>query len=310
MNFWRSIPVLFLLYSACVGTDIINDDVEIVPARVEVSPSSGAVQVDSSIQFEATYFDSLGLSVADAPFQWRSEDDSIVEISSAGVARGLALGQTGITATSGRVVSDPVLLTVVADPNQVATVRVTPASLELEVGDTAQLAADALNLDGEEVTQGAFGWRSNNPAVATVDTTGFVRGVSTGATEIVAGTEGIDSNPVSVRVISSGPRSGTFTGRPGTSYTISGTATLLKLEDNRLELRLGSDFSSSSGPGLAVYLSRTNSVRSGSMSLGSLQATSGSQSYSVSPDTKLTDFDWVIIHCVPFNVTFGYAQLQ
>lgn len=75
-------------------------------------------------------------------------------------------------------------------------------------------------------------------------------------------------------------------------------------------LNFGSDFSSSNGPGLAVFLSTTSGRNSGSLNLGNLQRNSGNQDYSVSGNVELGDFDWVIIHCVPFNITFGFAELK
>ncbi|MGH7457397.1 MAG: DM13 domain-containing protein, partial [bacterium] len=74
--------------------------------------------------------------------------------------------------------------------------------------------------------------------------------------------------------------------------------------------KFGSDFSSSSGPGLEVFLSTTNTVGANSRNLGRLQSTSGAQNYNVPSGIAFNTYSWVIIHCVPFNVTFGYAQLR
>lgn len=105
-------------------------------------------------------------------------------------------------------------------------------------------------------------------------------------------------------------RTGMFVQKPGSSYNVRGTATLEKQGNGNLMLNFGSDFSSSNGPGLAVFLSTTSGRNSGSLNLGNLQRTSGDQDYSVSGNVELGDFDWVIIHCVPFNITFGFAELK
>ena len=105
-------------------------------------------------------------------------------------------------------------------------------------------------------------------------------------------------------------RTGMFVKKPGTSYNVKGTATLEKQGNANLILNFDNSFSSSNGPGLAVFLSSTNGRNSGSLNLGNLQRTSGSQDYSVPVNVALGDFDWVVIHCVPFNVTFGFAELN
>lgn len=51
-------------------------------------------------------------------------------------------------------------------------------------------------------------------------------------------------------------------------------------------------------------------VNSQSVDLGSLRSFTGAQSYAVPPGIGINTYDWVVIHCVPFNVTFGYARLQ
>ena len=77
-----------------------------------------------------------------------------------------------------------------------------------------------------------------------------------------------------------------------------------------LAITLDSDFSSASGPALEVYLSHRRGNGPGAISLGPLQRTRGEQTYSVPDGVSLTDFDFVLIHCVPFNVTFGVAELE
>jgi hypothetical protein len=138
---------------------------------------------------------------------------------------------------------------------------------------------------------------------------GLAIGIKAGRVNIIAAADGVESPAAPLTVLGTS-RSGTFTKRPGTSYNVSGTATLEQQSNGSLVLRFGSDFSSSSGPGLEVFLSTTNTVGSNSRNLGRLQRTSGAQSYNVPAGVTLTTYSWVIIHCVPFNVTFGYAQLQ
>ena len=103
--------------------------------------------------------------------------------------------------------------------------------------------------------------------------------------------------------------SGTFQGVG--NYSVSGMVKFGVNAEGNNTLTLQSDFQSSSGPGLYVYLSaESGRPTSSSIDLGSLQSTSGSQTYAVSNSVNIADFPYVLIHCRPFNVPFGHAQLM
>jgi len=221
----RTMKHFLLLIAAafigCVGTDLIEEPVLLIPARIAITPASSAIEVGRTTSFQSTYYDSLGNAVPAIMFQWSSSDATIASINSSGLATGIKPGEVNIIATADGIASPAARLTIL------------------------------------------------------------------GAS-----------------------RSGAFTIRPGASYTVSSAATLEQQPDGSLVLKLRNDFSSSSGPGLEVFLSTTGTVGANSISLGRLQRTSGAQSYNVPSSVTLTTYNWVIIHCMPFNVTFGYAQLQ
>ncbi len=72
----------------------------------------------------------------------------------------------------------------------VVDVEVTAGLDTLLVGDTATFSASALDSVGGSITGASFTWESSHPAVATVDSTGFVTAVGTGAAWISATTSG------------------------------------------------------------------------------------------------------------------------
>ncbi len=302
--------LFLILLTGCIGTDIINDPVIIVSERVVVSPNMAAIEIDSSFQFTVVFYDSLGEPASDINFTWQSENSDIAMVSTLGTCLGLQAGQTTILAEANGVQSNPVLLTVVANPNQVATVLVTPDSSELSIGDTVQLSATAYNLDGLELQDKTISWRSNDTQIVTVDNAGLVTAQSNGTAQIFAIADGIESMPVVIKVASASERTGQFVASPGSGYNVEGTATLRILDNGQLELELGSDFSASRGPGLVVILSSSSVVSSSSLNLGKLNSFKGSQTYEVPSNVELSTYEWVIIHCLPFDVTFGYAQLQ
>ncbi len=77
----------------------------------------------------------------------------------------------------------------------VTTIQVTPAVATLtSLRQTQQLAATAKDQHGNPMTGKVFGWRSSNPAVATVSQTGLVTAVTEGSTTISATTEAISGS--------------------------------------------------------------------------------------------------------------------
>ncbi|MBM3263443.1 MAG: DM13 domain-containing protein [candidate division Zixibacteria bacterium] len=273
------------------------------------------------------FFDSLGVERV-IPIAWASPNPSIASVGVSDTVldtrghlafvtyvRGHQVGQVNITASCQGVISPAVRLMVVADlSTQVASVSVTPDSVHIAVGDTVRLQAVAHALNGQPLSGRTFTWQTTHTTVASVDAGGLVTGVTAGTTGITAVTDGVTGGPVFVRVPASAVegRSGAFTRRPGSGYVVQGTAALEKIapDSDRLVLKFGADFNVSSGPGIEVFLSRSNTVGSGSVGLGRVKRLSGAQSYEVPQGVSLQSYDWVIIHCVPFNVVFGYAQFQ
>jgi hypothetical protein len=220
---------------------------------------------------------------------------------------GLSVGQVQVTASVGDVVSEPVIVGVVADPDEVAIVRIQLTSFELVLDDSRQLTAQSTNSRGE-VLDTDLVWSSSDETVAIVDNLGRVSAVGPGAATITAETAGIVSNRVRVTVPGAG-RVGAFESA-SSRYRCEGSCSLQAADSGGLELVFGADFLVTSGPRLEVFLSTTNTVGPGSLQLIPVQSLSGAQSYGIDAGVEIDDFDWVVIHCVPFNVTFGYARLQ
>jgi len=301
--------IILVFALSCVGTDFITESPLGNSARIEIDPTTTAIQQGSAVSFQATYYDTLGNIIPGTSFQWLSSDTSISSIDENGFASGNQPGQVMIVASAKGVESEPALLTVVSDPNQVAKVSVVPDSGSIRVGETQQYLAAAFNLNNDRLVGRIFSWRSSDPDVATIDNTGLLTAIMPGTADIIASADGIDSPSAFLKVLGES-RTGMFMKKPGTSYTVSGTAILERLEDGSLLLEFGGDFSASNGPGLHVFLSTANGINMTSLDLGDLKLNSGSQSYPISGTIELDTFNWVVIHCVPFNITFGFAELK
>lgn len=89
-------------------------------------------------------------------------------------------------------------------PLPVASVTVTPPSATLPVNGTVQLSAIVHDASGQELTGRSVSWRSDNVGVVTVDETGIVKGVGSGATTVFATSEGASgTSAITVSAVSS-----------------------------------------------------------------------------------------------------------
>lgn len=302
------ILLLTTLVAGCIGTDFLEENANIVDPRIEISPEVSAIEIGEALNFTATYYDSTDMPVT-APFQWVSSDAAIANIDDAGAVTGVAMGQARITASAFGISSEQALLTVVSDPDQVAFVEVTPSDTSVTVREAMQFTAMTLNAAMAPISGEPIAWRTSDDALATVDDQGLVTSIMPGLVQVVATSAGIESSPINLEIFAQS-REGTFRAAPNTSYTVKGKAILEQIPGGNLRLRFDEDFQSSNGPDLNVYLSTESKINSTSLQLGQLMATRGEQTYTIPPFVEMNDFDHVIIHCLPFNVTFGSAPLR
>ncbi len=302
------IIVMGLLLGGCIGTDLV-EETALADPEIRIGQMAVALLNGDNLQLDARYYDGFGNHDPLAPLRWVSTDPGIASVTNDGTVSAVNPGQTSIRVSLDTLTAPPFLVTVVADANAAAVVRVTPDSLSLDAGGTATASVVARNIDGNEIVPGSVFWTSSDEAIAGVDASGLVTARAPGVAQITATVDNIASSPARV-VVRGRARTGTFTKRPGTSYDVSGGVELRELQGGQLRLQFGSNFSTSDGPDIDVYLSKTNQVTGTSLSLGNVIATRGQQSYAVPGAPDLDEFSWVIIHCVAFNVTFGYARLQ
>lgn len=102
----------------------------------------------------------------------------------------------------------------------------------------------------------------------------------------------------------------------GGNYEGKGNVKLVKNENGKFAVEL-SDFSSTSGPDLKVFLVAASGLKNGKdviagkhVNLGALKSTSGSQSYELPDGVNPEDFSSVAIFCEKYTVLFSSADLK
>ncbi len=106
-------------------------------------------------------------------------------------------------------------------------------------------------------------------------------------------------------------RTGNFV-RNGSDTPTSGSATIIFQAGGAKQVILGTNFSTSNnGPDLHVILCKTAYYNPSTDLIisGVLTKTSGTQTFNVPAEVQLTDFQYILIHCVTYNHRFGYALL-
>src|SRR5437773_874200 len=156
-------------------------------ASIQVSPASANVFVGQTLTLIETTKDSAGATLTGRPVTWPSSNPIIATVSSSGQVAGVTQGSTTITATS-ECKNATAAITVMIVP--VASVAVALATASLQVGQTVQLTATPKDSVGSALTGRPVTWTSSNASVATVNSSGLVKGIVAGTATITAMSEG------------------------------------------------------------------------------------------------------------------------
>ena len=167
---------------------------------IAVSPANPTVDLGLTSQpFTAmgTYADGTTINITNS-VTFASSNTAVATIDASGVATGLALGTTNITASLGGVTSPSDTLTVLK-PTSIA---VGPANLVVDAGLPEQFAAMGTFADGKTANLTKYvTWKSSNPSVATIDANGLATTRLGGKSTISASLGGVNSIGDLLRVV-------------------------------------------------------------------------------------------------------------
>ncbi|MUL11501.1 beta strand repeat-containing protein [Aliivibrio fischeri] len=171
-----------------------------VLVSLDISPGSASIVRGNTQRFVAlgTYSDS-SQSILTNIVSWNS-DASIATISASGVATGVNVGSTAIKANFSGVQSNTVNLSVTAPV--LNGIVVTPASSSVTKGATKQFTAMAEYSGGVPPVDisNTVNWHVSDTAVATINLTGEVTGVTIGLVKVSASQGSVVSNEANLTV--------------------------------------------------------------------------------------------------------------
>lgn len=189
------------------ATVVVNPDLEL--ESIQVTPAAATIAIDATQQYLAlgTYNDGSSRDLT-GDVTWDSSDTGIATISAAGVATGVAAGETTITAELDGITSNDATLTV--SEAELVAITLSPVSGTLYAGSTDTLAVTATGSydDGSTSDLTALAtWASSDDTIATVSNAAGSEGVvspsatNNGVVQVTATFGGITSSPAVITVL-------------------------------------------------------------------------------------------------------------
>jgi Bacterial Ig-like domain (group 2)/Electron transfer DM13 len=300
--------ILLIGLFGCVGTDYVDDP--IIGEKIILADETIALIPGQQYQAFAEYYDQYGIA-RDVAFTWESSEPSIADVTSAGLIMAKTVGQSLVQPSYKNFLGPHIMVTVVSDPDAVATVEIVPVTTSLAVGAKVQLQAVVKNINGNVLNGKVVEWFSENSSIISVTASGLVEAIGNGIAAVHAKVEGVKSNNLSFTV-NGMVRSAMFVSAGG--YQTVGTAKL-EIVNNQLILTFSSDFDTDFALGTFIYLANStngSTVRSTGFEVGQI-TTDGAKTFNITqlnPNIGLNDYRYVIVLCRPASVTFGYADLK
>jgi 6-phosphogluconolactonase len=171
---------------------------------IVITPATSLIAVGTTQQFTATGYYSNGAITPGISASWGTGTPSVATIDPTGVATGVAIGTTTITATALGITAAPATLNV----NQLLSLTIAPLNQTIALNGTEQYTALGTfkNPDGTTGTPtdvtSLVTWTAGTDTVATfsTDTPGLATGIAGGTTTISASLDGVNSNTTNLTV--------------------------------------------------------------------------------------------------------------
>ncbi|WP_405286124.1 Ig-like domain-containing protein [Gaopeijia maritima] len=205
---WRPDPdgwIFSPLSNTARGTTLTSTQPGGNVQRIEVTPSSAALERGETVQLSATAFNASNQVVSGVSFAWRSTNTGVAEVSSGGRVTAVGEGSATIVAEAGGRSQSMFVSVSGAVDNSVQSITVQPSSTTLDEGEAQTLQAVARNGSGSIVSGVQFSWTSSDPSIASVNASGRVVGNSAGIATVRAQANGrTGTSTVTVEAVDGG----------------------------------------------------------------------------------------------------------
>lgn len=150
---------------------------------ITLNKTSGSVNIGATLSLTETVSPS---NAQNKSVTWRSSNTKIATVTSSGVVKGISAGTANITVTTTDGGKTATCRVTVINPTVATTgVTISKTSVTLTAGQGTTLTA---TIKPSNATNKSVVWTSSNPAVATVNASGYVKAVKRGKAVITAKT--------------------------------------------------------------------------------------------------------------------------
>lgn len=285
--------------TACGGKDSAAPVCAVT--AVAVAPSTGSIAVGETLNLSAsiTQTNCTGLTT-----NWTSSNPAVATVTSTGTVTGVGVGGPVLITATANAVQGSAAINVT--PAAIATIALSLASPVVNEGQTVQVAAAVADARGNALAGRTLTWSSSNTAVASVDGTGRLTGVSPGAATItardpgnpnVSGTVAITVRAVVQRVQVTAPAPTLVVGQ-----TVALTATVTSTSNQPITDRTPTWSSSNSAVATVTATGEVTGVSAGTTTI---QATSDGVSGSVTLTVAVPVVTTLTLTGVPAQAPVG-----
>lgn len=186
----------------------------------------------------------------------------------------------------------------------------------IEINTSYQFEATYFNNVGQE-EMNTLTWTSSDESIISITSDGNATAHELGNALIMIETTSADGEVVTDEyavvvgnstVVVSMIRTGTV--QTTTFYDLEGDFSMEEI-DGKLILSFADNYKASANlPGLYVYLSNNPNTLAGAFEIGAVTVFDGAHSYELDSSVGLTDFEYVLYFCKPFNVKVGDGQFD
>lgn len=159
-------------------------------AAVEISPDSANLVEGESLTLTAHALAADSTELAGRTITWSSSNSTVASVTSTGKVTGLTAGSATVIATSEGQSARGSIVVSTAPLVAVDSVAVTPATAQLEAGDSTRLSVTLTAADGTTLSDRSITWTSGDDGVAKVSSSGEVKAIASGKTTVTATSEG------------------------------------------------------------------------------------------------------------------------
>jgi peptidoglycan/xylan/chitin deacetylase (PgdA/CDA1 family) len=159
---------------------------------VVVTPASPSIFTGGTQQLTAMGYDQTGNQMSGLAFTWASSNQSVATVDTNGLASGVAVGTSQISASAQGIHSNAISLTVNRPPSVLTSIHASPSTASIQAGNTQQFAAVGYDQFDNAMSGVVFTWSSSSPNVASVSginaegqNVGVATGLAAGSTQIM-----------------------------------------------------------------------------------------------------------------------------